>query len=119
MDLDKNVFKNKKFEDILSEIYDNQKTKSRQISSLIAELKPLITSIGDATLLVPLIKEYLDIGVKNDDQLIKLASLIQKIGSESEGDDYGISDAEKEKLIEEVNKLKKDSEGSSESSKKS
>lgn len=119
MDLDKIVFKQKKFEDILAEVYDNQKSKSRQISSLIAELKPLISNIGDATLLVPLIKEYLEIGVKNDDQLIKLAGLIQRIGSASEqGDNYSMSEAEKEKLLEEVKKLK-DSEGSSESSKKS
>ena len=51
------VFGNKKFSDILSEIYDNQKKKEKQISTLIGELKPLINDIGDATLIVPLIKE--------------------------------------------------------------
>ena len=61
------VFGNKKFSDILSEIYDNQKKKEKQISTLIGELKPLINDIGDATLIVPLIKEYLEISVKNDE----------------------------------------------------
>ena len=64
--LDSIVFGNKKFSDILNEIYDNQKQKKKQISALISELKPLIQEIGDATLIVPLIKEYLEISVKND-----------------------------------------------------
>jgi len=50
--LDNVVFGKKKFSDILSEIYDNQKRKEKQISGLIAELKPLISDIGDATLIV-------------------------------------------------------------------
>ena len=57
--LDNIVFKKKKFSDILSEIYDNQKKKEKQITGLISELKPLINDIGDATLIVPLIKEYI------------------------------------------------------------
>ena len=65
--LDDLVFKNKKFSDLLNEIYDNQKKREKQISGLISELKPLIADIGDATLIVPLIKDYLELGVKNDE----------------------------------------------------
>ena len=53
--LDSIVFGNKKFSDILNEIYDNQTQKKKQISALISELKPLVNEIGDATLIVPLI----------------------------------------------------------------
>ena len=74
--LDSNIFGKKKFSDILKEIYDNQKEKQKQISGLISELKPLISDIGDATLIVPLIKEYMEIGVKNDEQLIKMATIV-------------------------------------------
>ena len=66
--LDANIFGKKKFSDILQEIYNNQKKKEAQISALIGELKPLITDIGDATLIVPLIKEYMELGLKNDEQ---------------------------------------------------
>ena len=52
--LEQKVFGKKKFSDLLSEIYDNQKKKETQISALINELKPLINDIGDATLIVPL-----------------------------------------------------------------
>ena len=76
--LDKNVFGNKKFADLLEEIYNNQKKKEEQISTLISELKPLIQDIGDATLVVPLLKEYLEISVKNDEQLIKMANIVKR-----------------------------------------
>ena len=65
--LDKNIFGKKKLSDLFQEIYNNQKRKEEQISALINELKPLINDIGDATLVVPLIKEYMDLAIKNDE----------------------------------------------------
>jgi hypothetical protein len=107
--LDNVVFGKKKFSDILSEIYDNQKRKEKQISGLIAELKPLISDIGDATLIVPLIKEYLEIGVKNDEQLIKMATIIQRALNNSSGEEsLGITEEEKQQLMEELEKINSD-----------
>jgi hypothetical protein len=108
MSLDKIIFKNKKFSDLLEEIYDNQKKKEKQISGLIGELRPLVQDTGDATLIVPLIKEYLEIGVKNDDQLVKLATIIQRIiqNQESATDPFGISEEEREQLMKEINNIK-------------
>jgi hypothetical protein len=104
--LDSNVFGKKKFSDILKEIYDNQKEKQKQISGLISELKPLISDIGDATLIVPLIKEYMEIGVKNDEQLIKMATIVQRaLNNSSSEDSVMLTDEEKEQLIEEMEKL--------------
>ena len=110
--LNKKIFGKKKFSDILSEIYDNSKKKEEQISVLISELRPLVKDIGDATLIVPLIKEYLEIGVKNDEQLIKMAAIVQRvINSENTGEDnFGISESEKQALLdtlENMNKNKK------------
>jgi hypothetical protein len=106
--LDNIVFGGKKFSDILEEIYNNQKKKEKQISALIAELKPLVNEIGDATLIVPLIKEYLEIGVKNDEQLIKMATIIQRVmsnnGTAENG--FGISEEEKAQLLAEIDKFK-------------
>ncbi len=104
--LDNIVFKKKKFSDILSEIYDNQKRKESQITGLISELKPLINDIGDATLIVPLIKEYMEIGVRNDEQLIKMATIVQRALNNSGGEEsMGITEAEKQQLTEELDKL--------------
>ncbi len=110
-DLNKTIFKDKKLSDILEEIYNNQNKKSTQISALIKELQPLIENIGDATLVVPLIKDYLEVGVKNDDLLVKMAVLAQK--SVSMGGDkdnpFGISQQEKEALLKEAKELNKKS----------
>jgi hypothetical protein len=104
--LDSIVFGKKKFSDLLEEIYNNQKTKSAQVNALISELKPLIQEIGDATLIVPLIKEYMEIGVKNDDALIKMATIIQRaVNTVNEDGGIGISDEEKEALLAEMDKL--------------
>ena len=107
--LDNIVFKKKKFSDILSEIYDNQKKKEKQITGLISELKPLIKDIGDATLIVPLIKEYMEIGVRNDEQLIKMATIVQRaLNNSGDGDSLGITEEEKNQLMEELEKLNTD-----------
>lgn len=104
--LDNVVFGKKKFSDLLEEIYDNQKKKEKQISILISELKPLVQSIGDATLIVPLIKEYMDLGLKNDEQLIKMATIIQRaIGTgKTESESFGLTEDEKAQLLTEVKK---------------
>jgi hypothetical protein len=109
--LDSVVFGGKKFSDILEEIYNNQKKKDKQISALIAELKPLVQEIGDATLIVPLIKEYLEISVKNDEQLIKMATIIQRIISnnpEGGSSEFSISEEEKAQLLAELDKFKEE-----------
>ena len=104
--LDNIVFKKKKFSDILSEIYDNQKKKETQITGLISELKPLINDIGDATLIVHLIKEYMEIGVRNDEQLIKMATIVQRALNNSNNENpLGITEEEKEELMAELDKL--------------
>ena len=81
MSLDKEIFNGKTLSDLFGEIHDNSTQTRAQIKSLIGELKPLIENIGDATLIVPMIKEYMEIGVKNDEALIKLATVIQRIES--------------------------------------
>jgi len=106
---DKVVFGKKKFSDLLEEIYTNQKRREAQVTALISELKPMVTDIGDATLIVPLIKEYMEIGVKNDDALIKMATLVQRaLNNTNEDGGLGISDEEKAQLLEEMEKLQGD-----------
>ena len=108
--LDKKIFGKKKFSDILEEIYLNQKKKEEQISTLISELKPLIQDIGDATLVVPLLKEYLEISVKNDEQLIKMATIVQRaLQTETAEGDFSISDEEKEQLLAAMEELQDNS----------
>ena len=103
------IFDDKSFGDLLKEIHGNQKKKATQIASMIAELRPLITSLGDATVVVPLIKEYMEISVKNDDQLIKMAAIVQRLSTSStSGGDGGLLTedemAQLQELTEEIAK---------------
>jgi ferritin len=107
---DQVIFKNKKFSDILEEIYKDTKTKEKQVNQLIAELKPLIQDTGDATLVVPLIKEYLEIGVKNSDNLIKMAAICQRVISKTveASDGALISEDEKEALLSAIQDIEEE-----------
>ena len=75
------LFDDKSFSDLLKEIHGNQKKKAKQLAQLIAELRPLVQSLGDATVVVPLIKEYMEISVKNDDALLKMAAIVQRLST--------------------------------------
>ena len=107
--LDQVIFDDKSFGDLLKEIHGNQKKKSTQIASMIAELRPLITSLGDATVVVPLIKEYMEISVKNDDHLIKMASIVQRLttGGASSGDSGLLSTEEMDQLMDVAEEIAK------------
>ena len=96
------LFDDKSFGDLLKEIHGNQKKKATQLASLIAELRPLVQSLGDATVVVPLIKEYMEISVKNDDQLIKMAAIVQRLstGASSSGDGGLLTSEEMDQLMD-------------------
>lgn len=102
MDKDDIIFKSTTFSDIMSDVYHNSKKKDRQIAQLISQLQPLIKNASDATIIVPLIKEYMDVAVKNDDHLIKLAAIVQRYISTKQtiaGADGFMSDEEKQQLL--------------------
>lgn len=104
MDQDAPLFDNTKFSDLLRDIYNNSKKKDTQIRELISQLKPMIRNMTDATMMVPLIKEYLEVSVKNDDNLVKLTAIVQRLliaGSKSNSNDDGaLTDDEKAQLLE-------------------
>ena len=96
------LFDDKSFSDLLKEIHGNQKKKAKQLAQLISELRPLVQSLGDATVVVPLIKEYMEISVKNDDQLIKMAAIVQRLstGTANTGDGGLLTEEEMAQLQE-------------------
>ena len=100
------LFGKKTFADLLKEIHTNSSNKEKEIRNLIDNLKPFINSAGDAVIIVPLIKDYLDVSVKNDDLLIKMAGIVQRaMNSNTGGDDLLLSDSDKEMLFQSMNEL--------------
>ena len=105
MDKDTPLFDDKTFSDLLRDVYSNTKKKETQINTLIDQLKPLIRNMTDASLMVPLIKEYLEISVKNDDNLVRLTGIVQRllvVSSKDKADELGLSDAERTQLLQEA-----------------
>ena len=99
-DFDQVVFGKKKFSDILKEIYDRSTTKEKQLTDMIEQLRELIQNTGDAVMMVPLIANYMDLNLKNDDALIKMAAIVQKaITRGKETGDFLLPDNEKEELL--------------------
>ena len=102
------LFGKKSFSDLLKEIHVNQKDKEVQLRSLIEGLKPLITSPGEATMIVPLIKEYMELAIKNDDALIKMAGIVQRaMNSKAVDSEELLTDEDKEMLFTSLQELDK------------
>jgi hypothetical protein len=111
MNFDQELFGNKKFSDLLKDIYDNQKKKDRQINLLIADLKPMLNNISDAAILVPAIKDFVEVGVKNDEHLVKLAAVVQRaMGSKGEETSSFLTDEEKQDLLKGIQEIQQEQE---------
>ena len=88
----KEIFKGKSVEDLYKEIYSNSKSTKSKVNDLIKVMTDKVENTADAIRIMPLIKDYLDVGVKNDEHLIKLAQIIQRSESKnsvSDKDIYG------------------------------
>jgi len=111
MDFNVELFKGKTFSELMKDIYSNRSKKDRQINMLIGELKALIKNVGDATILVPLIKDYLEVSVKNDEHLVKLAAVVQRLISTNQrvqtdtGSTWMLSEEEKKQLMSELDEI--------------
>lgn len=112
MDTDFEIYKNKKFSGLLKDVVVNSEQKRAQIDILISELRQMIKTPNDAIVIVPMIKEYLDVGVKNDEQLVKLAAIVQRLASANNNSDngigFGLSEEEKKSLLAEAEKITKE-----------
>ena len=103
MAVDYEIFEGKSLYSLFKDIYKNTEYNRKQLDVLTKELVQFIKDGDTAVQIVPMIKEYLEINVKNDDQLVKMAGIVQRlISAESKGssdDEFGLSDKEKEQLL--------------------
>ena len=112
----KEIFEGKTFQDLTKDIYENTTKRKVQIDLLISEIHGFITTIDDVVMVAPIIKEYMDTAVRNDEHLVKLAGVLQRIISKSQGESDEsmlLSDDEKAELMgtlqDTVNDLEKES----------
>ena len=104
---DYEIFEGKTLSDVFKDIYDNSKTNKQQLEVLMKEVVGFIKDGDTAVQIIPMLKEYLEINVKNDEQLVKLATIVQRITAAEKrvsdsGDEFGLSDAEKQQLMDAI-----------------
>ena len=110
MESDPEIFNGKTFSSLAKDIYFNSNHKKDQINQLIKDLREMVKDVGSATVIAPMIKDYIDVGIKNDDQLVKLSAVLQRFiaGTSGSSDDGsgggGLSESEKEELLNNVKK---------------
>ena len=103
---DYEIFKGKSLSGLFKDIYDNSTRNKEQLEVLMKEVVGFIKDGETAVQIIPMLKEYLEINVKNDDQLVKVAGIVQRIiAAESKGsseDEYGLTESEKEQLMDAI-----------------
>ena len=79
---DVTVFDGMSLSDLFKKIHKNNKDIDKQIGEFIDTMKPMATAnAGSATMLMPTVKDLIDVNVKNNEQLIKLAAIAQRAAS--------------------------------------
>jgi len=76
---DVTVFDGMSLSDLFKKIHKNNKDIDKQIGEFIDTMKPMATSnAGSAVMLMPTVKDLIDVNVKNNEQLIKMAAIAQR-----------------------------------------
>ena len=103
MSNDYEIFKGKSLSSLFQDIYENQNYNRKQLDVLTRNITSMIKDGDTAVQIVPMIKEYLEINVRNDELLVKLASIVQKIiSTENKGEaesEFGLSEIEKQEIM--------------------
>ena len=103
MSNDYEIFKGKSLSSLFQDIYENQNYNRKQLDVLTKNITAMVKDGDTALQIVPMIKEYLEINVRNDELLVKLANIVQKIiSSENKGEaesEFGLSETEKQEIM--------------------
>lgn len=75
---DVKLFDNTSLSDIFKQIHQTNTKTDKQIDDLIDGLKPLINSAGEVIMIMPIVKELMDVNIKNTEQLVKIAGIAQR-----------------------------------------
>ena len=105
------VFEGKSFQDILKEIHTQAVKKRESIEKLMDTIAAMIKKPADAAILVPVVRDLIDIGIKNDEHLVKIATIVQRLmtageNSASPEGDWVLSQADRDSLMEEAKEFK-------------
>lgn len=105
MDNDFNIYGDRSYSSLIQSVVESTEKRRDQVTALIEDLRILIKGPGDIPVIVPFIREYLDVGTANDGNLTKLAGILIKLSIAStavEGDDGYLTEEDRKQLFKEV-----------------
>ena len=105
--MDYEIFNGKSFQDLCKDIYSNQLRRKDQIEQLINDLRKMCTKVDDLPMVIPFIKDYINAANVNDEHLIRLAAIIQKLmvadsDAKVAGGNNFLSDEDRKNIMSEI-----------------
>lgn len=111
MSTDFQLFPGKNLSGLFEDIYNNQVRKKRHISDVIQEMRNMVRHAGDLAVVGPIVKDLIETSVKNDETLVKLATIAQRLviaESKSEGEEGFLTKEERERLLSEIDEIEEE-----------
>ena len=105
MSFDNVIFDGKTLSDMFSDVYKNTEKKREQINQYVTSMVKLIRTPEDAAVLGPVIKDFLEVNVKNDEHIVRLVQIAQRLVSVSAKSTDGgmmLSEDEKTQLLNNI-----------------
>jgi hypothetical protein len=105
MSLDTIIFDGKSISDMFSDVYRNTNSKREQINSFIANMVKLIRTPEDAAVIGPIIKDFLEVNVKNDEHIVRLVQIAQRlvtVNGKASSSDMALTEEEKAQILKNI-----------------
>lgn len=99
------IFADKTLSDMFADVYKNTETKRNQINEYVKNMVKLIRTPEDAAMLGPVIKDFLEVNVKNDEHIVRLVTVAQRLvalNTKSSSNEFILSEEEKSQLLSNI-----------------
>jgi len=99
------IFDDKTLSGVFKDIYENTESKRQQINQFILKLTQLIRTPEDASVIAPVIKDFMEVNVKNDEHIVRVAQIAQRamsIGAKASSTSDLLTEEEKNQLLSNI-----------------
>ena len=99
------IFDDKTLSDVFRDIYKNTESKREQINTFVTKLVRQIRTPEDAAVISPIIKDFMEVNVRNDEHIVRIAQIAQRaiaIGTKAASSTDLLTEEEKQQLLSNI-----------------
>ena len=99
------IFDDKTLSDVFKDIYKNTESKREQINTFVTKLVRQIRTPEDAAVISPIIKDFMEVNVRNDEHIVRIAQIAQRaiaIGTKAASSTELLTEEEKQQLLSNI-----------------